>query len=265
MLTVDDIITPDKFISLAHNCLSERRNSGIQLTPDRNIFFVKTDYINQFYQQYLPHINYEFVLITHDADNPVNEQHIPILQNRFLKKWFGMNCHIIHEKLQPIPIGIANECWPHGDKQALLDTANKKIRSKGKYIYSNFTKETNLNQRQDVALILKNHKDVFFESQKLTYKDYLDKLSTYKFIISPPGNSVDCHRIWESIYVGTIPIVLKSVPMVYFKDCPIFFIEKWEDLYNVDLEEKYYTIIQKSCVKSQFSFYRERILKIANK
>jgi hypothetical protein len=264
MLKVDDIITPDKLISLAHNCLSERRNSGIQLTPNCNIFFVKTDYINQFYQQYLPHINYEFVLITHDADNPVTEQYLPILQNRFLKKWFGMNCHVIHDKLQPVPIGIANECWPHGDKQALLDTANHEQKNKKGLVYSNFTKETNLNQRQDVALILKDLKNIFFENQKLPYKDYLNTLATYKFVISPPGNSIDCHRIWESIYIGTIPIVLKSVPMVYFKNCPILFIDKWEDLYEVDLEEKYYTIIQKSRIKSLFSFYREQILKTAN-
>jgi hypothetical protein len=265
MLTVDDIITPDKFISLAHNCLSERRNSGIELIPDRNIFFVKTDYISQFHQQYLPHINYEFVLITHDADNPVTEKYLPILQNRFLKKWFGMNCHILHDKLQSIPIGIANECWPHGNKQVLLDTANRVLKDKLNLIYSNFTKETNLSQRQNVALILKDLKDIFLEHQKLSYKDYLNKISTYKFIISPPGNSVDCHRIWESIYIGTIPIVLKSVPMVYFKDCPILFIDKWEDLYEVDLEEKYNTIIQKSRMKSQFSFYREQILKTAKK
>jgi hypothetical protein len=265
MLKVDDIITPDKFISLAHNCLSERRNSGIELIPDRNIFFVKTDYISQFHQQYLPHINYEFVLITHDADNPVTEQYLPILQNRFLVKWFGMNCHILHNKLQPIPIGIANECWPHGNKQTLLDAANQELKDKSNLVYLNFNKETNLKQRQDVASILKNLKGIFFEHQKLTYKDYLNKLTTYKFVISPPGNSVDCHRIWESIYIGTIPIALKSIPMVYFKDCPILFIDRWEDLYEVDLEEKYNTIIQKSCIKSQFSFYREQILKTAKK
>lgn len=259
MLKVDDIITPDKFISLAHNCLSERRNSGIELIPDRNIFFVKTDYINQFYQQYLPHINYEFVLITHDADNPVNEQFIPILQNRFLKKWFGMNCHILHEKLQPIPIGIANECWPHGDKQILLDTANQQIISKTGLIYSNFNKDTNLNQRQDVNTTLKDLKDIFLDKEKRSYRDYLKTLASHKFVISPPGNSVDCHRIWESVYIGTIPIVLKSVPMVYFKDCPILFINDWKDLFEVDLEKKYNTIISKSKEKSCFSFYRNLI------
>lgn len=258
MLTVDDIITPDKFISLAQNCMSERRNSGIQITSDRNIFFVKTDYIKEFKNNYLPYIKYNFILITHDADAPVDEQCLPILDNPFLKKWFGMNCHIIHDKLQPIPIGIANECWPHGDKPALLDAANSSTEKQG-VIYSNFDQGTNTNQREGVNNILKTLPGLYVETSKKKYKDYLKVLSSYKFVISPPGNSVDCHRIWESIYVGTIPIVLKSIPMVYFKDCPILFIDKWEDLYNIDMESKYSDLQQKNKFKSTFSFYRDLI------
>lgn len=258
MLKVDDIITPDKFISLAHNCMSERRNSGIQINTDKNIFFVKTDYIQEFRQRYLPYINYNFVLITHDADTPVNEQCLPILQNQFLKKWFGMNCHIIHDKLQPIPIGIANECWPHGNKQALLDTTNKIIEKTG-LIYSNFDQGTNIDQRHNVNIILKNLPGLYIETNKKRYNEYLETLASYKFVISPPGNSIDCHRIWESIYVGTIPIVLKSIPMVYFKDCPILFIDKWEDLYNIDMESKYATLKQKNRTKAFFNFYRTLI------
>jgi hypothetical protein len=258
MLIVDDIITPDKFISLAHSCISERRNSGINFNSDKNIFFVKTDYIQEFQHRYLPIINYDFVLITHDADAPINEQHIPILNNQFLKRWFGMNCHIIHDKLQPIPIGIANECWPHGNKQALLDVANKQNEKTG-LIYSNFDQGTNLNQRQSVNDILKDINDLYIEKNKHDYQNYLEILASYKFVISPPGNSVDCHRIWESIYVGTIPIVLKSVPMVYFKDCPILFVDKWDDLYNIDVASKYTTLKQRNYDKSKFSFYRNLI------
>jgi hypothetical protein len=259
MLIVDNIITPEKVISLAQNCLSERRNCGVHLDPSRNIFFVKTDYINDFYNRYLPHINYDFVLLTHDSDNPITEIYLPILNHPRLIKWFGMNCHIIHDKLQPIPIGIANECWPHGDKQSLLDVANNVDISKTGLIYSNFDKGTNLNQRQDVNNLLKDIKGLYIETNKKSYREYLYTAKQYRFIISPPGNSVDCHRIWESIYIGTIPIVLKSVPMVYFKDCPILFINDWKDLFEVDLEEKYNTIIGKSKEKAYFNFYRNLI------
>ena len=259
MLTVDNIITPDRFISLAHNCISERRHTGIELVPERNIFFVKTDHILEFYNRFVPHIRYDFKLITHDSDNPIIENYKPLLENQYLKKWYGMNCHIIHDKLQPIPIGIASECWPHGDKQALLDVVNS-TNVKVNSIYSNFNKGTNLTQRQNVNEILKKLPGLDIEKEKLCYKDYLTKLASYKFAISPPGNSVDCHRIWECILLGVIPIVLKSVPMVYFKDCPILFIDKWEDLFSIDLESKYITLIQKPKDKANFTFYKNLIL-----
>lgn len=262
MLTVEDIITPDKFISLAQSCLSERRNCGINFNKDNNIFFVKTDYLDRFIHQYLQQINSSFILITHDSDNPVDNRYLSILENRYLIKWFGMNCHIIHNKLQPVPIGVANECWPHGDKQSLLSVANEKINKTG-LIYSNFSINTNLNQRNDVNNILKDLKSLDVEENKKSYLDYLITAKKYKFIISPPGNSVDCHRIWESIYIGTIPIVLKSIPMLYFKDCPILFINRWEDLHNLDLNDIYHNIMQKSDMKSKFSFYRALIQNIS--
>jgi len=263
MLTVDDIITPDKFISLAQSCLSERRNCGINFNIENNIFFVKTDYLDRFFQQYLQQISSPFVLITHDSDNPIDSRYLPILENKFLIKWFGMNCHILHDKLQSIPIGVANECWPHGDKHTLLNIANTDINKTG-LVYSNFSIDTNHDERNGVNSILSNLKGLYIEKDKKNYSDYLQTVKSYKFILSPPGNSVDCHRIWESIYIGTIPIVLKSVPMLYFKDCPVLFINQWEDLHKLDLDNIYNTTIQKPTTKSKFSFYRNLIKEASN-
>lgn len=257
----ENIITPDKVLSLANNCIS-RYKTDIVLSPERNIFFVKPDFLPKFIKEFLPKINYNFILITHDSDIPITNEYEVIFNNPYLVKWFGMNCHIIHDKLQPIPIGMANEVWPHGNKDTMIKIVNEN-NSKKNLIYCNFDPNTNLSARSYALSVLRNWDFIEFETNKLDYETYLRKLSTYKYVISPPGNSVDCHRIWESIYIGTIPIVLKSIPMVYFKDCPILFIDKWEDLYNIDLEEKYSTIIQKSNNKALFSFYRQLILDTA--
>ena len=47
--------------------------------------------------------------------------------------------------------------------------------------------------------------------------------------------------------------------MVYFKDSPILFIDKWEDLYNIDMESKYNDLKNKSNIKSKFGFYKNLI------
>lgn len=257
-MDIINIITPDKILDLANNCIS-RYKTDVVLTPERNIFFIKPDFLNGFIQNVLPKINYNFILLTHDSDIPVTEEYHQILNNPFLIKWFGMNCHIIHDKVQPIPIGMANEVWPHGNKDTLLKIINEKNK-KENLIYCNFDPNTNISARTYALSVLQNFDFIHFENKKLNYEEYLRKLSTYKYVISPPGNSVDCHRIWEAIYLGVIPVVLKSIPMVYFKDCPILFINDWKDLSINLLHDKYNLLVQRKQNKADYLFYKEMIL-----
>jgi hypothetical protein len=258
MITKEDIITPDKFLSLANNYIS-RYGRDIQLTPERNIFFIKPDFIDDFRANVLPRINYKFKLITHDSDYPVTNNHIDILNNPYLEMWYGMNCHIIHDKLQPVPIGMANEVWPHGDKDTVINVA-KKSNEKKNLVYCNFDISTNYSERASALMTIRDLKYIDFEQNNLSFNDYIEKLSTYKYVISPPGNSVDCHRIWESIYVGTIPICLKSIPLVFFKDLPIMFINTWADLTEETLNDSYNKVKSRSTEKSSYNFYKNIIL-----
>jgi hypothetical protein len=256
------VITPDKILSLANNYIS-RYGKKITYNPEENIIFLHSDNLPVFINEVLPNINYKFVLLTHDSDWPITEKFDIILNNPYLIKWFAMNCHTMHEKLQPIPIGMANEVWPHGNKDILLTIINENNEKKN-LVYCNFDPYTNLDARSVAIQKIRNYPYIDFDFNKISFEEYLRKLSTYKYVISPPGNSTDCHRIWESIYLGTVPICLKSIPLVYFKDCPILFINEWEDL-NVDLlNEKYKIITNKSKIKSDFNFYKKMINEAAN-
>ena len=42
------------------------------------------------------------------------------------------------------------------------------------------------------------------------HEAWLRAQATYKFAISPPGNGVDCHRTWEMVLVGVVPVVRRS-------------------------------------------------------
>ena len=255
------IITPDRFLSLAHNYMS-RYGTRLELTPQNNIFFLHSDNIEAFQTTVLSKINYRFILITHDADAPVNEKWMSILNNPNLVKWFGMNCHILHEKLHPVPIGMANEVWPHGNKDIMTKVIQEN-NSKKNLVYCNFDPNTNFVARSQAISVLQNYDFIDFEPKKLDYETYLRKLSTYKYVISPPGNSVDCHRIWEAMYLRVIPIVLKSIPMVCFKDAPILFINDWTDITENLLSSKYDATLCKPTFKSDFNHYKELILTLA--
>lgn len=70
------------------------------------------------------------------------------------------------------------------------------------------------------------------------YNDWLK----YKFILSPEGAGFDCHRTWEAIMVGSIPIVKSSTLNELYTDLPIVTVDKWEDLNVEFLNSKYIEI-----------------------
>jgi hypothetical protein len=80
----------------------------------------------------------------------------------------------------------------------------------------------------------------FYINRNLNFENfynYYDKISRSKFIIAPRGCSIDSYRLWDAIYFGCIPIVVKYEGYNQFEDLPILFIDKWED-YS-ELTEEY--------------------------
>lgn len=52
----------------------------------------------------------------------------------------------------------------------------------------------------------------------------------YAFVLSPFGNGMDCHRTWEALLCGCIPIVRSSIFNELFDGLPVLVVDKWEDI-----------------------------------
>ena len=66
-----------------------------------------------------------------------------------------------------------------------------------------------------------------FINKTFRAKKYFRKLSSYKFVVSPEGNGIDCHRHYEALMSGSIPICeynektekkYEGLPILYTKD-----------------------------------------------
>jgi hypothetical protein len=62
---------------------------------------------------------------------------------------------------------------------------------------------------------------------------FLESLVRHRFVLCPPGNGVDTHRLWESLLAGAIPVVKRSPAMEPFSDLPILIVD---DLCEVSKE-----------------------------
>ena len=91
-------------------------------------------------------------------------------------------------------------------------------------------------------------------------------LSKYKFNLCPHGNGIDTHRIWETLLVNSIPVLLNTSFAQNFKEIgvPMLLVNKWEDLLHLSVAELNNFYIEKKKVGdfrkySTFSFWKNYI------
>jgi hypothetical protein len=167
----------------------------------------------------------EFILVTHNSDENITEEYLPLLEFPKLRFWHAQNVMFDHPKLGGLPIGIANAMWPHGNQEILRSVIDQRI-PKVNSIYFNFSIWTNRTEREKCYEALKH----LPWQPTQDYRSYLETLARHRYAICPPGNGVDCHRIWECFYLGVIPIVLRSTfTEKLSKVFPCYIMDRWDD------------------------------------
>jgi hypothetical protein len=219
------------------------------------IFITKIEYLEIFYNEIVTSLNTKFVLITHYGDMEAGI-HDKILHHPLLIKWYGQNMRIISDKTLPIPLGLENQYWKRTN---ILTIKKNYSNSKEKLLYLNFSLHTNPNRSKIMNILLQNG---FNKNKKLDWDSYIEDLSRHKFCISPKGNGVDCHRTWECLYLGVIPIVEKSQHMSYFQDLPILFVDSYDNISIEYLNQIYKSFQQKSfnMDKLSLSYWNRKIM-----
>lgn len=56
------------------------------------------------------------------------------------------------------------------------------------------------------------------------------------FVPSPAGNGLDCHRTWEAMYLGAVPVVLEK-DFCGDVSWPVLVVPSWDFLINKDITE----------------------------
>lgn len=221
--------------------------------------YVCSDLLTFFIQNILPKIKHKFTLVTGDSDLCVpieacNKDDFFILLNScYLIRWFAQNTRIQTEsKLIQLPIGLdyhtiyanPNHHWrmnhechlPSSQEEILINIKNnsKHFDERIKKIYVNFTLNNDRFNDRKSALnqipkdLLDNNLDPVPRTKNW------EKISSYKFVLSPFGYGMDCHRTWEALCLGCIPIVRAPNFKNLFSDLPVLIVNNWNEV-NEDL------------------------------
>lgn len=180
-----------------------------------------------------------FKLVLHNSDRNFNHEYLILFEKLPLLQYiYTQNINVEHEKVIPLPIGLANSQWPHGNSKIHQEIYDMPI-EKSKEIYFNFNKNTNKEKRNKCydEIIKKG----ITWNNNMPYKEYLIELKRHKYAICPEGNGIDTHRFWECLYMNTIPICLKNTLTEYYKKYfPIIILNDWKEL---DINKLLYSTI----------------------
>lgn len=173
----------------------------------------------------------DFILICHNSDENITGSYADIVDHPRILAIYSQNVMYDHPKLFCLPIGIANSMWPHGNLLLLESVINMNIK-KTENIYFYFNLHTNMRDR----LLCKQsfEKLGFVFGKQESYINYLKSLAACKFAVCPTGNGIDSHRLWECLYLGVTPIVLRNgFTNKFSKTFPCVLLENWND-FNLD-------------------------------
>jgi hypothetical protein len=125
-----------------------------------------------------------------------------------VKVVFAQNLIFKDPRFKCLPIGLENVrlAW-NGFPDLLQAKANGEGKS-DEILIGPFGKTHK--EREDLMVFRDLQGPWTFTTARLHPKEYAELASRFRFIAAPRGNGVDTHRFWETLYRGSIPIIVKS-------------------------------------------------------
>lgn len=195
-----------------------------------------------------------YVLVSGDCDATIPDDVLAnssalreFLESPNLIHWFSQNCVLTsHPKLSQIPIGMdyhtvakADHAW--GPKMSPLDQelqlkgiVSNALPTQQRFCkaYANFqflmTTKYSDDRREAIEEVPADL--VYYEPHRVPRQTTWTNQCEYAFVISPHGNGLDCHRTWEAIALGCIPIVKTSPLDPLFERLPVLIVQRWTDV-----------------------------------
>lgn len=188
---------------------------------------------------------YTYVIIVGKGDGTLYLDKIP----KNIKYIFATNTTYYHPIIKFLPMG--------SDFRSISSFKKGDINNKERNIlcYCNFSLDTN-KSRINIFNYIKNKPFITFENMgtflkySISRDTFFERLGHSKYTICPRGNAADTFRLYDSIYAGAIPIVVREQfhNLKIFANIPILFLNNENDFKNLTqefLEKKYLEFMPK--------------------
>lgn len=233
-------------------------NYNFNDVKDGSVVYVCGSAMREFVKR-MEKINAKITLVTGDCDWSLPDDVFledeaafnAFIESDKIVHWFSQNCVKVHPKMSIIPIGMdyhtmkkSDHEWgpkatPNDQEHELISFSTVPFWEREVKCYSNFHFSINTRFADDRCGAMTKLREslVFYEPKKLARRESWANQSKYAFVLSPHGNGLDCHRTWEALCIGCIPIVKTSAIDRLFEDLPVLIVQDWADVTQELLEK----------------------------
>jgi hypothetical protein len=245
---------------------------------DSAVVYIHGSAIPFFATTIFPHVKHRLVLVSGDCDEtvagdvfPSDEAFRAFIEDPRIIHWFSQNAATAHPKLTPIPIGMCYHCivrggtWRHGEVSPLdyeatlkgIAAAAPAVAERELKCYANFHFQmwTKFGADRKDAISEIPAECIYYEPARIDTYDTWRAQVKYNFVVSPHGGGYDCHRTWEALALGLIPIVRTSPMDRLFEGLPVVIVQRWSDITPAFLQEQF-EIVQRRMAAGEYDMRR---------
>ena len=199
-----------------------------------DVVFCKIDEVLRFFER-LRLTRKRIVLVTGEGDFPCDEFRQKFLPPHVVR-WFATNVTSPHPRVTALPLGLGSPRSGATLRAEEISGLCTEGLPRDRWLYINFRPDTNPAVRQPAFEFFRDHPGagdwITFQqpSGRGSNEAFLEALIRHRFVLCPPGNGVDTHRMWEALLAGAIPVVLRSRAMEPFLELPVLFVNDFREV-----------------------------------
>jgi hypothetical protein len=233
-------LTGDGFRSIAQFQYDQFFDFNPKSVSKGDIVCVRNNCLKEYFNNVHPLINEPYVLISNNEDSSVDSSYIKSIDEKIIH-WYAQNLTFKNPKVSLLPIGVQNftvgpdEDFIHSFKEEDINVSKKLARILFGFAQAN-------EERKELFNILSKYPLADHISKPRS--EYYKTLNEYKFIASPRGAGIDCHRTWEAFHYKVIPILIRNdfSEQIEFLGFPVMLVDTWAEILQLteqDLESFY--------------------------
>ena len=198
----------------------------------------------------LPTITRPFILITTDGALSVPSELRPstvaaLQAHPMLVAWFSQNVDGTDPSINRFPLGLDLHTlreWTTASR--LLATLKRLGNTAPRAALRPLRVFSDLNlaitdARREAHAAVEGCEHVDFATARVSQVEIWRRYASYPFVMSAHGNGLDCHRTWEVLILGCIPIVKTSSLDPLYDRLPVAIVEDWREVRDTALLKRW--------------------------